>query len=121
SITRVPYTLLRVSGIAVSLYPPAPTPSYTLSLHDALPIYIHRQPGGTTHQRRHHDGSDPVLPVADIPCRHNPRYGTGNAGNQRRSEEHTSELQSRENLVCRPLREKKKSCLIALARAVTPT
>src|SRR5690606_41603078 len=27
----------------------------------------------------------------------------------RRSEEHTSELQSRENLVCRPLLEKKKS------------
>src|SRR5690606_39829177 len=27
-----------------------------------------------------------------------------------RSEEHTSELQSRENLVCRPLLEKKKSC-----------
>src|SRR5690606_41893026 len=26
---------------------------------------------------------------------------------ERRSEEHTSELQSRENLVCRPLREKK--------------
>src|SRR5207302_3236177 len=29
---------------------------------------------------------------------------------RRRSEEHTSELQSRENLVCRLLLEKKKSC-----------
>src|SRR5690606_41755733 len=29
---------------------------------------------------------------------------------QQRSEEHTSELQSRENLVCRPLLEKKKPC-----------
>src|SRR5690606_40983421 len=29
-------------------------------------------------------------------------------GNRRRSEEHTSELQSRENLVCRLLLEKKK-------------
>src|SRR6266511_6444900 len=34
-----------------------------------------------------------------LPCRHLPR----------RSEEHTSELQSRENLVCRLLLEKKKN------------
>src|SRR5690606_42101398 len=36
--------------------------------------------------------------------------GTGMPNAQRRSEEHTSELQSRENLVCRLLREKKKYC-----------
>src|SRR5690606_40765650 len=34
---------------------------------------------------------------------------TGIANNATRSEEHTSELQSRENLVCRLLLEKKKS------------
>src|SRR5690606_41551931 len=42
-----------------------------------------------------------------------PIYGQGPCGNInhvdiRRSEEHTSELQSRENLLCRPLLEKKK-------------
>src|SRR5207302_10848475 len=36
-------------------------------------------------------------------------YGSSCWGN--RSEEHTSELQSRENLVCRLLLEKKKECL----------
>src|SRR5436309_8598889 len=36
------------------------------------------------------------------------RVGRG-AGSARRSEEHTSELQSRENLVCRLLLEKKKN------------
>src|SRR6202007_3444480 len=34
--------------------------------------------------------------------------GKQNAANKTRSEEHTSELQSRENLVCRLLLEKKK-------------
>src|SRR5690606_32981085 len=36
------------------------------------------------------------------------RLGAGNFQNVKRSEEHTSELQSRENLVCRLLLEKKK-------------
>src|SRR2546430_3153867 len=35
-------------------------------------------------------------------------YGRGIAGRQLRSEEHTSELQSQSNLVCRLLLEKKK-------------
>src|SRR5690606_40610370 len=35
--------------------------------------------------------------------------GLGVTGNEHRSEEHTSELQSRENLVCRLLLEKKKN------------
>src|SRR2546430_16915658 len=61
----------------------ATTEIYTLSLHDALPIY---RPG-----RRHHG--------ADRPQR-------GRSGG--RSEEHTSELQSQSNLVCRLLLEKKK-------------
>src|SRR5690606_42136840 len=63
----------------------------------------------------HHDAAaQQVLPVdreaADAPVR--PRRGAGadpgQAGSvSRRSEEHTSELQSRENLVCRLLLEKK--------------
>src|SRR5690606_41909817 len=37
------------------------------------------------------------------------RIRTRNLTSARRSEEHTSELQSRENLVCRPLLEKKNT------------
>src|SRR6266550_8247170 len=69
----------------------ATTEIYTLSLHDALPIFatalssgypgIHWRPGKGSHVRL-----DP----------------------RQRSEEHTSELQSRLHLVCRLLLEKKK-------------
>src|SRR5690606_42059524 len=79
----------------------ATTALYTLSLHDALPILAPRE-------RRH---------PSRTRCR--PRCGgwagVGLHGAQHpqavlglRSEEHTSELQSRENLVCRLLLEKKK-------------
>src|SRR2546430_15392209 len=83
----------------------ATTEIYTLSLHDALPIL-----------RRHpeQDGCITLLVfVAD-------RFGNltiegRNAEGRRRfttnrvrSEEHTSELQSQSNLVCRLLLEKKK-------------
>src|SRR2546422_1902055 len=63
----------------------ATTEIYTLSLHDALPICVHGH------------GRDHV--VAD------PFPGSRAAA---RSEEHTSELQSRLHLVCRLLLEKKK-------------
>src|SRR2546422_8555277 len=76
----------------------ATTEIYTLSLHDALPIY--RLIG----LRRVADGG---------PNRHSgrgPGYrGRGDIGAPVRSEEHTSELQSRLHLVCRLLLEKKKS------------
>src|SRR5438270_7651854 len=68
----------------------ATTQIYTLSLHDALPISeedLDRLPA-----RRPVEGGH----------RHGP------AGAQR-SEEHTSELQSQSNLVCRLLLEKKKN------------
>src|SRR5690606_41269632 len=78
---------------------PAATELCTLSLHDALPIF-----GGL--RRR-------VLPVglrvALAHRRHQVRRGIRVERSVRvRSEEHTSELQSRENLVCRLLLEKKK-------------
>src|SRR5437868_14787996 len=69
----------------------ATTEIYTLSLHDALPISRLYQT--TTEERR--SLLCPVLWVS-------PRGET-------RSEEHTSELQSRFDLVCRLLLEKKKS------------
>src|SRR2546430_12881421 len=69
----------------------ATTEIYTLSLHDALPIYA-RDFGGL-HPRR---GRSAGL--------HGPVFGRGT---RLRSEEHTSELQSQSNLVCRLLLEKK--------------
>src|SRR5207249_11772372 len=75
---------------------PATTQLYTLSLHDALPIY-RRSPG---HQEIPYDMLVLALGVA-------PDTTTA-PGVEERSEEHTSELQSRFDLVCRLLLEKKK-------------
>src|SRR5438105_10053616 len=66
----------------------ATTEIYTLSLHDALPILGCPQAARTAAARAANPGR---------PC---PR--------RTRSEEHTSELQSRVDLVCRLLLEKKK-------------
>src|SRR5687768_18161561 len=76
----------------------ATTEIYTLSLHDALPISGDRHAGRGRRGRIRRirlrlevAGRDPRLPPLDA-----------------RSEEHTSELQSRLHLVCRLLLEKKK-------------
>src|SRR5438874_6141307 len=90
--------------------------SYTLSLHDALPILqadaelpaVHPQEGAAL------AGGRPVQ--ADARWQEVPRAlrrAGGDGQNQvtlpeLRSEEHTSELQSRRDLVCRLLLEKKK-------------
>src|SRR2546430_12048691 len=75
----------------------ATTEIYTLSLHDALPISRLPVPSAGDRdrlrarpRRRQHDDRRRRLGHAD------------------RSEEHTSELQSQSNLVCRLLLEKKK-------------
>src|SRR5436305_8823466 len=74
---------------------PPPTDIYTLSLHDALPI-----------------STEVVVPspatsfVFDATSRTSCAPMFSNASS--RSEEHTSELQSRPHLVCRLLLEKKK-------------
>src|SRR5690606_41654017 len=72
---------------------PPPPASHTLSLHDALPIF--RAVTVVLFRHQHRPGLAAGLQCGD-PCRD-------------RSEEHTSELQSRENLVCRLLLEKKKT------------
>src|SRR3712207_9513261 len=86
----------------------ATTESYTLSLHDALPICAavrHRHPrpalpaGGGAAAR--HLGGAAVRGHHGRPLVPRPA-GAGH----RRSEEHTSELQSRQYLVCRLLLEK---------------
>src|SRR5258708_26257707 len=66
----------------------ATTEIYTLSLHDALPIWVDG------------DGEDRVVVLAVDPVEL--------VAPHLRSEEHTSELQSPDHLVCRLLLEKKK-------------
>src|SRR5256885_14834006 len=79
----------------------ATTEIYTLSLHDALPIYSMYQKV-TNIQCRNGAALSP-------PGRHEALHFDGyNARGNHRSEEHTSELQSPCNLVCRLLLEKKK-------------
>src|SRR5690606_41069512 len=98
-----------------------PIAPYPLSLHDALPIFL-----GRSHYRIFHTtGTAGTLAAAAAVgrlLRLSPQqtlHAFGSAGTQSaglweflrdaaRSEEHTSELQSRENLVCRLLLEKKK-------------
>src|SRR5207244_11377042 len=75
--------------------PPATTEIYTLSLHDALPIF--RRPARRRLVRRQRPER-----MAGGP------RPAGRQGASDRSEEHTSELQSPDHLVCRLLLEKKK-------------
>src|SRR5205809_5210768 len=76
----------------------APTETYTLSLHDALPISLRRRAADAGDRAGAHGESAPAAHGRALR-----RPG--------RSEEHTSELQSRLHLVCRLLLEKKKTNL----------
>src|SRR5438094_10239533 len=80
------FILLSVISLFFFFNDTSTTEIYTLSLHDALPILGHL-------------GGDRGPPRARLP--HHDRG---------RSEEHTSELQSPYDLVCRLLLEKKKRC-----------
>src|SRR5438093_10528794 len=83
---------------------PATTEIYTLSLHDALPISHRRAPpGGSDSPSRTWTGRWPPSSRSWSAIR------TGTWRPSSRSEEHTSELQSLTNLVCRLLLEKKKT------------
>src|SRR5438034_4948631 len=80
---------------------PAPTEIYTLSLHDALPICLLRSL---------------LVRDAGLLCHQPADDGT------ERSEEHTSELQSHSDLVCRLLLEKKKLSLpVLMVRCTMPS
>src|SRR3712207_8495406 len=92
----------------------ATTEIYTLSLHDALPICA--RVGGNEGDRdrrsgRTRDGAGPDVgrPRARAAARRPCRGAHRCRGDAERSEEHTSELQSRQYLVCRLLLEKKKT------------
>src|SRR5690606_41658517 len=100
---------------------PPPPATYTLSLHDALPISdtpsaISATGRATSRKRASCPKNAPILTVGSTiwvgsTCTVSSLV-TSTApipgGPCARSEEHTSELQSRENLVCRLLLEKKK-------------
>src|SRR5690606_41415150 len=105
ALPRCRYT--RVSSLFLA---PTPPPSTSpLSLHDALPIFA------TAAALR--ELNIPVRTVIAVQGtqKGSPAHGRLQVGDEIvsvdgdvRSEEHTSELQSRENLVCRLLLEKKK-------------
>src|SRR2546430_5548049 len=87
----------------------ATTEIYTLSLHDALPIlfrsyYAHPLPQAE------------ITSIAGLNGIENRFYGKLSG----RSEEHTSELQSQSNLVCRLLLEKKKHLIQHATRRIYP-
>src|SRR3712207_6952569 len=85
----------------------ATTEIYTLSLHDALPISRRRRHAGREAAGHPQGGGDRrAAPPAGV--RGGPRRPRSAWGQRTRSEEHTSELQSRQYLVCRLLLEKKK-------------
>src|SRR5690606_42058254 len=87
------------------------TQIYTLSLHDALPISVFPTTTRTDppQHRRKGPPRDATAPQwLHASTRVAPPYLIDLSASNR-SEEHTSELQSRENLVCRLLLEKKKN------------
>src|SRR5205807_9836565 len=99
------------------LYAPATTEIYTLSLHDALPICtalgVRLATASTWRNRTRRpidDGVDDggVVDIGEDDVVRWPRDIDRRHDIDRRSEEHTSELQSPCNLVCRLLLEKKK-------------
>src|SRR5690606_39986054 len=95
--------------------PPPPAPP-ALALHAALPIAIRasgRAPVASIAASSPSSSaaapslSGDELPAVTVPSVRNTGVRRASASMEVRSEEHTSELQSRENLVCRVLLEKK--------------
>src|SRR2546430_7702451 len=92
---------LRAVGVFFFFNDTATTEIYTLSLHDALPIYDGPEPGptGRVLDALRHECAKATFFLLGRSARAHPELA--------RSEEHTSELQSQSNLVCRLLLEKK--------------
>src|SRR5207302_11185186 len=104
----------QITSIAYIFFCKAPAPTYinTLSLHDALPILqdgaseIGAGEVGAAQITALQFGLAKIAARAVLVCARQECFAV-------RSEEHTSELQSRENLVCRLLLEKKKIQIFA--------
>src|SRR5205085_12242071 len=104
-VTACMTTIQTINSIGcryVSCNGTSPTAIYTLSLHDALPIWT---PAAGTSRATTEDGTlRNVTPSTTPPVQRTFAVTV----DVPRSEEHTSELQSQSNLVCRLLLEKKK-------------
>src|SRR5699024_12493209 len=103
-LALIPRSPILSSSPSFFFNPPSTSYIYTLSLHDALPISTYEQWQNTF--RVNVDGSFLICKYfgPDMVA-----SGWGRIVNMSgRSEEHTSELQSRFDLVCRLLLEKKK-------------
>src|SRR5207244_11892152 len=95
----------------------SPTETCSLSLHDALPIYSkprkYEAVGRSACQTGGRHSSSP-RPASCVPTSRTERSSTARwrvapVSRRRRSEEHTSELQSPDHLLCRLLLEKKQN------------
>src|SRR3712207_8352250 len=97
------------SMVAVSCFvkDPATAEIYTLSLHDALPICPRPTDDAAARQEPRRGERGPAH--ADPRGRRPRPAGDPQRPHGGRSEEHTSELQSRQYLVCRLLLEKKET------------
>src|SRR5438445_7829417 len=98
--------------VLFSSYRPAITEIYTLSLHDALPIYW-----ANASRMRNCSAAPGTTIMAPATSTITARAATTRTCG--RSEEHTSELQSRQYLVCRLLLEKKNNVEILAAFSQT--
>src|SRR5690606_41419148 len=100
-------SVVHYSHVILLCHASPPPAIFTLSLHDALPIC----PSWAASRRRS-GGEGKTCWSLCQGCSGRlvvERRRPGSLRLATRSEEHTSELQSRENLVCRLLLEKKKS------------
>src|SRR2546430_11641829 len=93
----------------------ATTEIYTLSLHDALPICTIAKPEKMAPSTKNGANS--------VECQPGTRAIAKSQDTTLRSEEHTSELQSQSNLVCRLLLEKKKGLVhsMFIGHIIPPT
>src|SRR3712207_8194392 len=100
----------------------ATTEIYTLSLHDALPIYRQQALLGKGDAALRQVGLQHHGTVAPGHERRRPAGGDRGprALVQDRSEEHTSEFQSRQYLVCRLLLEKKNTKILSISLQTNP-
>src|SRR5690554_7335375 len=94
----------------------AATTNYTLSLHDALPISVKAKSMRTARHLLSYMPLARSFPAHNFAGKRKPDSAVASAAllftARLRSEEHTSELQSRPHLVCRLLLEKKKKSLL---------
>src|SRR5207237_8762982 len=108
------FLLVSPSLYYVFCFTDTPTPDiYTLSLHDALPIYTMWWRVQAVAAARSARGVSLTASRVTVSCwpaesRMGVALGVSLSASSARSEEHTSELQSHLNLVCRLLLEKKK-------------